>query len=103
VTDSLAWQAAVIDEDTGEVVGYVLADIPDQAPDDVREGLARRRIVAVDGTCPCGATLQLPSRAQRRAAARGGHPCPVRVEHEDDCPAADRHLDAALRRWRVAG
>ena len=42
----------------------------------------------------------LPNRAARRKAARTGTQIRMRVEHENDCPAIDKTLDAAIRRWQ---
>src|SRR5688500_5239610 len=66
------WRAdgPVVDEVTGELVGFVLTDIPEDAPHAVREGFARRKLAALEGTCPCGVRLVLGNRAQRRQAAR---------------------------------
>lgn len=76
------------------VVGY---DVPEDAPPAVREGLARRALVARSGRCPCGAQVAMPSRAERRAAQRAAQPMRRPVEHEHDCPAADENLVPALR------
>jgi hypothetical protein len=84
----------------GETVAFVLPRIPDDAPEEIREGVARRRIVAINGRCPCGAELVLPNRAARRKAARAGSFVRMRIEHEDDCPAIDTALDEAIRRWK---
>jgi hypothetical protein len=84
----------------GDTVAFLLPSVPDDAPDAVREGIARRRITAVEGTCPCGAGLILPNRAARRAAKRAGGQIRMTVEHEPDCPAVDETLIAAIRRWR---
>ncbi|MCX6463788.1 MAG: hypothetical protein NTW05_09365 [Pseudonocardiales bacterium] len=76
----------------------VSPSIPEDAPSAVREGIARRRIVNAGGTCPCGARLRLPGRADRRRARRHGEvlrSAPAR--HADDCPAADDVLAAAMR------
>ncbi len=94
-----AYTAAVVDDADGQLVGYVLPSIPDDAPEDVREGLARRRISAVQGRCPCGAVVTMPNRQQRRHAARTRTSLRILVEHEDACPAVDRMLEAALGRW----
>ena len=79
---------------------FVIPTIPDGAPDDVREGIARRRLVylADDHRCPCGAIWVLPNRRQRRQgiAVRA-------VVHTPGCPASDNRLDAALRRWQGGG
>ncbi|WP_341998580.1 hypothetical protein MRBLWH7_000346 [Microbacterium sp. LWH7-1.2] len=65
--------------------------IPDGAPDDVREGIARQRIAAVDGACPCGGAVYVLDAE--------GFWC----EHEDDCPGLDRNLLVAMREWRASG
>jgi len=39
-----------------------------------RASVARRRILAAEGSCPCGAVITRPSRAERRRAAREGRP-----------------------------
>jgi len=89
---------AVIDDDD-RVLGLLLPDVPDDAPGAVKEGVTRRRLVVVDGVCPCGARPVWPNRAARRRAVRAGV-CPVvAVEHEPGCPATDVALDAAVRRW----
>lgn len=86
----------------GERVGYLLPDVPEDAPAEIREGVARRNVVALGGACPCGATLRLPNRAERRRAARTGQPVHVEHEHENenDCPAITETLAAAIARWR---
>ncbi len=66
--------------------------IPDDVPEAVREGLARRAVVNRGGICPCGARLALPNRAARRR----GRVVRVLVEHELDCPAADDRITEAL-------
>jgi hypothetical protein len=73
--------------------------IPDAAPQLVREGIARRRLVVTGQPCPCGATLTLPSRQQRRAAQRRGEVLHIAIRHADDCPAGDEILLPALARW----
>ncbi len=65
----------------GSVV-LVLPDIPDDAPQRVREGMARRRLVATTGRCPCGAELVVPE-------IRPGAVVTVAVEHEAGCPATE--------------
>ena len=93
------YTAALVDDDDGELIGYLLPDVPEDAPHVVREGLVRRRLTALEGKCPCGALAVLPNREQRRHAARTRTSLRIVVEHEDGCPAADRVLEAALRRW----
>lgn len=78
----------------GEPIAYLGPVLRESLPRDVLEGLARRQLVATTGACPCGARLRIPNRAERRAAARGGHLLfRVAVEHQDDCPAIDPRLD----------
>lgn len=89
-----------IREINGERIGYVLADPPEDGPADVREGIARRNIVATGGVCPCGARMVLPNRAERRRHARLGRTIDVNVEHEAGCPAITDLLLAALARWK---
>jgi hypothetical protein len=89
----------------GQKAVLLLPTIPDDAPDEIREGIARRRIVMTTGTCPCGGEMVGPNRAQRRRMERdkrNGDPgvWQVRIEHDDDCPALDATLYAAIRRWR---
>jgi hypothetical protein len=71
----------------------VLTDVPDDAPELVEEGITRRNLTNMGGTCPCGAVMPRPNRAARRA----GRVLPVHVIHEDDCPATDEAILAALR------
>lgn len=77
-------------------VALVLPVVPEDAPPEVREGIARRRIVMTTGRCPCGARRTLPNRAQRRAMRRDKRTGPavrhVDVEHEPECPATSEAL-----------
>ncbi len=76
--------------------------IPDDAPQPIREGLARRAIVNGGGTCPCGATFPRPNREQRRK--RKGAPSAVlhvNVQHEASCPAVTDTMVAAIRAWEA--
>jgi hypothetical protein len=91
---------AIAESWDGDTVAFVLPRIPDDAPEEIREGIARRRITAVHGTCPCGGHLVLPNRAARRRAARTGTPTRMTVEHEEGCPAIDETLITAIRRWK---
>lgn len=77
----------------GVRVGAVLPVVPEGAPYAVREGIARRRLVVLDGRCPCGAELALTD-------ARAGR---LTVAHEDRCPARDARLRKAIRRWARGG
>ena len=60
----------------------VTEEIPDDATDLEKERIARRRLVATTGRCPCGAILALPELTPGTVAI-------VAVEHEPNCPAAD--------------
>jgi hypothetical protein len=75
---------------------------PDDAPEHVREGLARRRIVECGGQCPCGARLVMPNRAARRRSKVRKGIVVTNTVHENDCPAADPTLGTALRQWHAA-
>lgn len=55
-------------------------DVPDDATPRAKEGIARRRLVATIGRCPCGAVLKLPPVVP-------GTVTMVSVEHEPTCPA----------------
>lgn len=57
-------------------------EIPDDAPARVKEGAARRRLVAATGRCPCGAAI--PS-----VELVPGTVTVAAVYHEPTCPAAD--------------
>jgi len=70
----------------------VLPTIPDHAPYVIREGIARRRIAATTGRCPCGATVDYD-------AAVAGKVNIAEVHHEARCPAATEKLVKAVRRW----
>lgn len=91
---------AIADTWDGDTVAFLLPTIPSDAPAEIREGIARRRVTAVTGECPCGAGLVLPNRAERRKAARTGEPIQMSVEHEDGCPAVDDVLIVAIREWK---
>ena len=60
----------------------VTEEIPDDATDLEKERIARRRLVAATGRCPCGAILALPELTPGTVAI-------VAVEHEPNCPAVD--------------
>ena len=81
---------------SGEQTLVLDAEIPDDAPDIVREGMARRALVNRGQACPCGARSVLPNRAERRR--NRGRVIPVVVMHDTDCPAGDTVLLPAL--WR---
>ena len=75
-------------------VAVVTAEIPDNAPPALREGLARRALVATTGRCPCGAELVLPPEITPGALTM------VAVEHERDCPANDEAIAEAIAGWQ---
>jgi len=70
----------------------VLPTIPENAPYKVREGIARRRIAATTGTCPCGAITDYGSGLP-------SEPGMAEVLHEYECPAVTDTLAKAIRRW----
>jgi len=70
----------------------VLPVVPESAPYTVKEGIARRRLVATTGQCPCGARLDLQAAKQGRVGVAD-------VEHDRLCPATTRRLGKAIRRW----
>ena len=72
--------------------------IPDDAPELVREGLARRAIVNGGGTCPCGAVRERPNRAERRKGAVTR----LDVVHEDDCAAGNANLVPLVEAWQAS-
>jgi hypothetical protein len=65
-------------------------DIPDEAPEDLKEALGRRALVANGDRCPCGARVEPPNRAARRRAVRRGVNIITEVRHRPDCPASFR-------------
>ena len=71
---------------TGQRVVFVLPVIPEDAPYRVREGIARRRITALTGTCPCGASAALDGDV-------------MGTKHERRCIALTATLSKAIRRW----
>jgi hypothetical protein len=90
---------------TGDVQGlrtlFVVPRIPDDAPERVREGIARRRLATVTGRCPCGAERPRLNREQRRKVARrkARYLGIAEIAHENDCPAISNEVERALGRW----
>lgn len=80
------WQASIttIEGVPTAVIGPV---IPENAPERIREGMARRNVVNAGGRRPCGATMPMPNRAERRVARKTRTPMRVVVQHESGCPA----------------
>jgi len=73
-------------------VAYVLPVVPEDAPHAIREGVARRRITATTGQCPCGAVVDYGDR-------RPGEVGVAEVWHQRSCPADTGRLVKACRRW----
>lgn len=70
----------------GEPTLVVQAEMPDDAPADVKNAIAVRRLANLQGVCPdCGAVRVMPNRAERRAATRAGLMIFAVIVHEDDC------------------
>jgi hypothetical protein len=63
------------------VIFYDGPEIRDDYPADLKEGLARRRITATTGQCPCGATFDVPDDLEPGTVSS------VAIFHENDCPA----------------
>jgi hypothetical protein len=93
-----------LSEPDGLVVGWLLADVPADAPDDVREGIARRQHAALHGRCTCGADQLFGDKRSRRHTLECcqplGAPC---CFHRPGCPGGDRALAEAIDRWRTGG
>jgi len=71
---------------------YLIDAIPDDAPPLVREGIARRRIVDLEGACPCGASLVVEPG--------GNGVLHLSCTHESDCPAGNDILIPAYMNWQ---
>jgi hypothetical protein len=82
----------------------VVPTIAEWLPPEVREGLARRRLLALGRPCPCGARPPRLTRAQRREIERRrrkgkpGGVYRVAIEHEAGCPATGENIEAAATR-----
>jgi hypothetical protein len=66
---------------------YVGPELSEDDAPEVLEGIARRRLVAMTGRCPCGATMPAVDDLEP------GTLTIVRVEHEDGCPAIDTEVE----------
>jgi hypothetical protein len=73
--------------------------VPEDAPPQLREGIARRRLVEIEGRCPCGARVSQPPRRERRRAARAGDPLVSVIRHRSNCPADARTYDRLMADW----
>jgi len=76
----------------GQGVAYVLLVIPDAAPFAIREGIARRRIAATTGQCPCGAVVDYGTPEEGEVGVG-------EVRHRRSCPTDTARLIRAYRRW----
>ena len=73
---------------------YLAPHLRKSLPPAVVEGFARRPMIALGQTCPCGARTEVPNRAERRGARRPDgspryavmHWAPI--EQRADCPAS---------------
>jgi len=72
----------------------IVQRIPDDAPPLIREGLARRRVQAIDGVCPCGGRMIWPDEAAERGVLRS-----IVAQHWGDCPAGDAVFIPAMLAW----
>jgi hypothetical protein len=84
---------AVVEMADGQRVAVPLIPIPEDAPSDLREGLARRNVVNASGRCPCGAHWELPTELDPSGLTA------VDVVHENDCPATDSVLLPLVDEW----
>lgn len=96
----LQWEVATRDVPGVGRVAYVLPVVSELLEPQLREAVVCRRLAALESRCPCGATVTLPNREQRRRAARKGRTLTTTVEHEPDCPASDDRLAALIRNSR---
>ena len=80
---------------------YLLPIVPDDAPEQIREGLVRRRLAVLTDACPCGGKSSPQNRAARRrlAKTRRGQVAYLAFEHEPTCPAGDDVLVDAIKAW----
>ncbi len=104
MTRHLDNECVLADLPDGRRAMFVLPVIPEDATPDIREGLARRRLAALTGHCPCGSDSPTLSRQQRRARERRQAKATTTAlravfEHEHDCPAGDAVLIPLLRAW----
>lgn len=70
---------------------YVLPDIDDRLPADLKNAIARRNKATVTGRCDCGARIEITSRA--------GGVINATMAHENDCPAGSERFFELLAGW----
>jgi hypothetical protein len=75
----------------GPVILLIPPAPPDDLPEHLKEGVTRRRLVAITGLCPCGAGFVQPRRADM------GEVTHVPVEHEHGCEATRPDVTEYLR------
>lgn len=75
----------------GQSMLYVCDVISESDPPAVREGIARRRTLALTGECPCGARSPFdPSKIAPSLVIEA-------IYHESDCPATAENMARAMR------
>jgi hypothetical protein len=74
----------------GALIVTVMPNVPPSP--ELARALAVRVQAATTGRCPCGATVQMPSREARRKATREGRALRVTFHHEHDCAATDESI-----------
>jgi hypothetical protein len=88
---------AMTADDLGRILAFTAAPPAGASPQFIA-GWNRRRRANATGQCECGARLQMPNRAERRAAAaRGERILHAYMVHEPDCPAGDEVLARLYR------
>ena len=95
-THTLRERVRLVTLPTGDRALVIDTEPPEDAPEPIREGFARRALVNGGDRCPCGAGLTLDEL--RAAIVAGGVGC-LAVEHRGDCPAEGDVLRAALEAW----
>jgi hypothetical protein len=84
----------------------VVLVIAEDAPPELREAIARRRLLQTEGKCPCGAELTGPeclTVALHRLRHSGLDVATVAIgaRHKPDCPATDKNLHYLLNKYGV--
>lgn len=76
-------------------VAFVIPTISEEMPTALKDALAVRRSAMLTGTCACGARLLIVGDPH-------GHPAAVRMDHEPQCTAHDRHVRDLIKShgWR---
>lgn len=92
--DWLKFELVVFEHPTAGRVAALVPVVPEDAPYALREGVARRRLLSLTGECPCGAESDLP------APPAVAEFMVKEIDHEARCPAIDKKLEKAIRRWQ---